>query len=234
MVSVTAPLEVSGTALLRQLPLGEQLSSAIRRDIITGRLQPDTVLPQEKLCSLYQVSRIPVRDALILLSAQGFVVRNRRNQMVVAKITTDDLVDTIRVEAQLCGMAARRAANRATDEEVAALVALVKEPSTTPERRAKLSWEFHRQVNAMARSPRLLAALRAVSVPFAQDFREDLRQWWETSADEHLELALAIEARDVDKAQELMVDHFEHIAQAVARVVEAEGSAAAAQQLQPV
>jgi len=213
------------TSLLRQLPLGEQLSSAIRRDIITGKLPADTVLPQEKLCSLYAVSRIPVRDALILLSAQGFVVRNKRNQMVVARFTQEDLVDTIRVEAYLCGMAARHAATRATDEEISELLTLVEEKPATPGQRAQLSWQFHRKINAMAHSPRLAAALRAVQVPFAQDFRDDLSQWWETSADEHGALAAAVADRNEDKAQQLMVDHFEHIAQAVSGVMSSRSEA---------
>lgn len=198
--------------------LGRQIASAIRRDIILGRLKPGARLTQESLREVYDVSRIPIRDALLSLAAEGFVVRNERNQMTIAEFRPEDLADTFRIEAVLSGLTAARAAVRATDEELEQVSTLVAEELGDPIDRAKaakVAWEFHRAVNRMARSPRLIAALRSVSVPIVQDFMRDLDDWWQLSHAEHREIAAALRARDADRAQEATVRHFDHAADAL-------------------
>ena len=204
--------------VVRQELLGRQIASAIRRDIILGRLAPGTRLTQESLREVYDVSRIPIRDALLSLHAEGFVTRNARNQATVSEFRPEDLADTFRIEAALSGLTAERAAVRATDEELDDLRRIASEELQEPidkARAARLTWEFHRSINKMARSPRLTAALRAVSVPFIQDFMRELDDWWRTSVDEHREIAAAICARDAEGAREATVRHFDHAADAL-------------------
>ena len=206
------------TVVVRQELLGRQIASAIRRDIILGRLAPGTRLTQERLREVYDVSRIPIRDALLSLHAEGFVTRNARNQVTVSEFRPEDLADTFRIEAVLSGLTAERAAVRATDEELEGLRRIASEelPQRIDKARAaQLAWEFHRSINKMARSPRLTAALRAVSVPFIQDFMRELDDWWQTSVEEHREIARAICARDAEAARDATVRHFDHAADAL-------------------
>lgn len=203
--------------------LGRQIASAIRRDIVLGRLKPGARITQESLREVYDVSRIPIRDALLSLIAEGFVVRNERNQVTVAEFRPDDLADTFRIEAVLSGLTVERAATRATDEELAKISALVAKDLEDPiDRRnaAKMAWEFHRTVNNTARSPRLIAALRAVSVPILQDFMIELDDWWRCSHEEHREIAAALQARDAQRAQDATVHHFHHAADALSGLLE--------------
>lgn len=205
-----------------RLPLGTQVARAIRRDIILGRLAPGTVLVQERLCEIYDVSRVPIRDALLTLLSEGFVERNRRNQMVTAEWSPDDLLDTFRIEALLCGLAARLAVQNATDAELEEMDALLRrgeDAGDPPDRSitAAVTWQFHRSVNRAARSRRLIAALRAVSVHFVQDFMKEVPGWWCHSREQHREIFEAIRARDAELAERLMRHHFEEAGQHVAR-----------------
>jgi len=216
----TIGAEIGSAGVTRQEALGQQVASAIRREIVLGRLKAGTVLPQDKLCELYQVSRIPVRDALLALSNEGFLVPSRRGQMVVSQFTREDFLDTFRVNAYLSGLAAARAAKVADEADMDELDRLVAESEKLNVKRhrdriASLTWEFHWRVNRASRSARLLATLRATSIPLVQDFMRDIQGWWDVTPDEHREIAKAIRARDAERAQDLMSSHFDHAATAL-------------------
>jgi DNA-binding GntR family transcriptional regulator len=208
-----------------RLPLGSQVARAIRRDIILGRLRPGTVLVQERLCETYGVSRVPIRDALLTLLSEGFVQRNRRNQMVSAEWAPNDLIDTFHIEALLCGLAARLATANATEDELQELDELLQRGENAgdpPDRSitAEVSWQFHRGVNRAARSRRLITSLRAVSVSFVQDFMKEVPDWWCHSREQHRAILEAMRAREADRAEMLMREHFEeagrHVSQFLA------------------
>jgi DNA-binding GntR family transcriptional regulator len=197
-----------------EVSLGKQVATAIRKDIIAGAIPPDSILVQERLCETYDVSRIPVRDALITLLHEGFVARNHRNQMVATRFSTDDVIDTFQIEALLCGFGARRAAANLTDDDLERLDGLLRRAELAgdpPERSvaAPVAWEFHRIINRGASSPRLTAALRAVTITFAQDHMREVPEWWRESRRHHREILEALAARDADEAEHRMRRHFE-------------------------
>lgn len=68
-----------------------QVAEALRRDIVSGALPPETVLRQERISERYQVSRMPVRDALRILEAEGIVTIRRNRGAIVTPISVDDL-----------------------------------------------------------------------------------------------------------------------------------------------
>ena len=61
-----APLAATTTASV--------LAQRLREAIDAGRWQPGELLRQEQIAAEYGVSRIPVREALFQLEAEGFVV----------------------------------------------------------------------------------------------------------------------------------------------------------------
>lgn len=213
---------------VRRLPLGTQVARAIRRDIVLGHLTPGSVLVQERLCETYGVSRVPIRDALLTLLSEGFVQRNRRNQMVSAEWTPADLLDTFRIEALLCGLAARLATALATDDEldeIDEIVARGENAGDPPDRSimAQASWEFHRRVNQTAGSRRLITSLRAVSVSFVQDFLKEIPDWWCHSREQHRHILEAMRSHDADRAEELMREHFEDAGRHLSNYLQEQG-----------
>src|SRR5258706_2199695 len=79
---------------------------------------PDEVrLDERRLSQDLGVSRTPIREAMTLLEQEG-VVRNRpRRRIYVVKKTKREIVEIITVMAALESMAARLAAERASDAE---------------------------------------------------------------------------------------------------------------------
>ncbi|WP_395676484.1 GntR family transcriptional regulator [Inquilinus sp.] len=66
------------------------IADALRHDIETRALPPDTVLRQEILATRFGVSRQPVRQALDRLLAEGLVVRRSDRGLAVAGLTAED------------------------------------------------------------------------------------------------------------------------------------------------
>ena len=66
------------------LPLKDQVAAALRAEIVSGRLADEEELRQEEIAARLGVSRIPVREALQQLQAEGLVLRlpNRHIRVV--------------------------------------------------------------------------------------------------------------------------------------------------------
>lgn len=101
--------------------LTDQAHRRLRADIICGRIRPNQRLVAADLARQLQVSRTPVREALKLLAADGLVVGAKRGYLV-REHTGADIREIYEVRAGLEGMAARLVAQRATDEQIEAIV----------------------------------------------------------------------------------------------------------------
>lgn len=75
-------------------------------------------LDERQLCDALGVSRTPVREAMALLEQEGFVRSQPRRGIFVVRKTKAEIVEIIVVWAALEGMAARLAAERASDEVI--------------------------------------------------------------------------------------------------------------------
>src|SRR5437867_6791605 len=90
----------------------------IRQAILDGRLEPGSRLKEEELARELGISRTPVREALLMLQAEGLVDAVPNRGAMVRVHTPEDLDDLYQLRALLEGYAARRAALRISDERV--------------------------------------------------------------------------------------------------------------------
>lgn len=111
--------------LVKSLP--ERLAERVLEDVMTGRLKPGDRLKEELLAQTHAVSRATVREALIALARQGYVVRIPRSGARIAEFSRQDLDDLFELRAALLSTAAGRYARRAGPVQRAELEALVVE-----------------------------------------------------------------------------------------------------------
>lgn len=104
------------------LSAGARLRDEIENEILTGRLRPGTRLDEVPLAARFGVSRTPIREALMQLSAAGLIEIRPRRGAVVAEIGPARLVEMFAVMAELEAMAGRLAARRHTGADRTALV----------------------------------------------------------------------------------------------------------------
>lgn len=100
-----------------------KLRDEIENGIVTGLFEPGERLDEVQLANRFGVSRTPIREALMQLSAIGLVeIRPRRGALVVDP-APQRVFEMFQVMAELEGMAGALAARRHTDEDRLALLA---------------------------------------------------------------------------------------------------------------
>ena len=137
----------------------------IRTLVVQGVLRRGDRVPRDEIARALGVSPIPVREAIIVLDREGWLVNEPHRGAFVHGVDERWVADHYDVMGSLYGLVAARAGERATDAELESLTAMGRALA-----RAQATDEFER-VNAgitralivTARSPRLEAALRAVT-----------------------------------------------------------------------
>jgi DNA-binding GntR family transcriptional regulator len=81
------------SARKRQGTAPETIAAALRADILSGATRPGTLLRQEDLAARFAMSRIPVRDALRLLEAEGLVTIATNRGAQVSRLSRSEVAE---------------------------------------------------------------------------------------------------------------------------------------------
>lgn len=186
----------------------------IRSAIVEGRLEPGQRLKEEELARELGISRTPVREALLVLQAEGLIDSAPNRGASVRAYEAADLDDLYLLRALLESFAARLAATRITDDEVAELrasnerfVALRARDDIVELVRENV--RFHDIVLAAARSDRLAQMVRGV-IQLPLVYRSYV--WYSPdqkliSEHYHRQLTAALAAHEPERAELVMKEH---------------------------
>lgn len=143
------------------------VSRRISGAILHGELPPGTRLREESLAAVYEVSRTPIREALIQLSSIGLVELIPNRGATVLELTLEDVSEVYHLRAVLEGEAASLAAKAATPEMISflekacdRLAQLHRAPGAE---QLAADTEFHYRIAEASGSGRLTALIRQVS-----------------------------------------------------------------------
>ncbi|MET7513011.1 GntR family transcriptional regulator [Streptomyces sp. NPDC005480] len=200
-------------------PESERVTRQLRDDILDGVRKPGSKLVERELAAQIGVSRVPVRDALRVLVAEGLVTPRPRTWAVVREFTPTDIADLNEVREALEVMTFRLAAQRRDRAGLGQLRAKLDEELTAARagdavRARRAAADFHETVTSMAANE-LLSELEVT-------LRSRMR-WLLGQHDDLLAMALehealygAIEDRNVALVEELVVEHLESSRRAIA------------------
>ena len=107
------------------------LVSIIQDEILGKKFKPGERIKEESICEELGVSRTPVREAMAVLAQRGLVVQKPHHATVVATFTPREIVDLLRVESAVEGMAAALAASNRTEEQLKGLESLTESARST-------------------------------------------------------------------------------------------------------
>lgn len=110
---------------MNRISLADGAYEELRSAIVGGRLTPGTLVVETDLAQMLGVSRTPVREALLRLELEGYLVRQSGGRLVVHWHTKKGLDDLYLVRELLEGYAARLAASRISDQELDQMDALL-------------------------------------------------------------------------------------------------------------
>lgn len=116
MTNVDIPLRTSSSPLLR-----ESIYEQLRTDILKCRIPPGGDIREAELAERFQVSKSPVRDALMRLEREGLVITIPRQGYRVTPISLADVEDMFHLRAALERACMERIVRRASDEDLATL-----------------------------------------------------------------------------------------------------------------
>ena len=202
--------------------LSKVVREQIRDLILGGKLAPGERLVEDKLSAELGVSRVPVREALRSLAAEGLVRLLPRRGATVAEITPEIVAELVEVRALLEGLNARLAAQRHDPEIVAQLRNTLERgneaaTSGTREELARLNAEFHDRLGEASRNSVLSDVMRGLrertSLAFAINGRARAREDWQ----EHAGVLAAVIAGDAELAALLANRHVQNAAAAFAK-----------------
>ena len=201
-----------GTIGGRHLTLRDQVLVELRRRIVEAEYPPGERLREDRLAQDFGVSRNPVREALRVVEAEGFVHVEPRRGAVVATPDERTMRDLFAVRALLEPLAARLAAERATSADLIGLRGLLEAARTATDegdyaRVAQLNTALHARVAELSGN-RWVVQFSATMYRHVQwVFRLGAPVRAVHSWREHVRLVEALEARDPEAAERAAAEH---------------------------
>lgn len=225
--------DFAAEAFQRHRTTPDAVADVLRKAILQGVLEGGQPLKQDDLASRFGVSRVPVREALRQLEAEGLVVLQPHRGAVVASLTPKEVAEIYEIRFVLEPQALRWAWPHLTPEDLvrasavldaadkAILAALRGE--TSPEfdaRWGELNWEFHSALYRPGGRARVLDMLRQQHALVERYLRIQTRERQaealggpplpigrDTSLREHHEILNACRDGDLPRAVKVLEDH---------------------------
>lgn len=212
-----------GAAELARIPsLTVQAYESIRQRIFTCQMPPGLAFTESDLSAEMQMSKTPIREALLRLQVEGLVETIPRRGYVVAVMHVADINDVFDFRMQIEGVCAAMAAERATPADLARLKDLADRSSAAHDKivdpelhvlqeQALLNNAFHEAVAIATGNFRLhrsaVQIIREYERFFYLEWRSDLL--YPPDHKDHVEICGLIAAGDAETAREAMKAHIE-------------------------
>lgn len=187
----------------------ESVTEALRNAILRGELEPGRRLAQVELAEELGVSRIPLRDALRRLEAEGLVEIDGRRGARVSSLTEKDVMEIYEIRILLESVCTRNAISGLSDADAEKLIELSEEMDRTAEDPivgASARRNFYAEMYAMADRPRMRATVLQLR---ALVHRYHLLTDSGDHPHAHEELRECIRNRDAERAAEVVREHLE-------------------------
>lgn len=208
-------------------PLTVQAYTAIRRAIIDMILPPGSTVNEKKMCDELNISRTPLREALLRLSEEALVKIIPNQRTTITKIEMETMFEGQLIREALEVKLARLAALRMSPEHEQAL-----DLSLQHQRRAadnqdlhtffKLDEQFHELISTIGSSPRIWRTIKSgkAHVDRVRHLAYPKQHRLNQILEEHSAIVAAVKARDPDLAHQAMDRHLRNFYTSLQAVME--------------
>ena len=208
--------------------LNLNIYTQIRHQIISGAISPSSKLSENLLSKNLGVSRTPVREALLKLENEGFLIYNLRRGFSLNTITIEDIKKLYPIKISLEGLAGRLAtpivSNNENDLEY--LKKLLKEMGLIMKENdinayVAKNYEFHSYFWHSCQNERLIRMLERLNMQVDRFIVKALYvpKRMEKSFHEHLEIYRQIETGDEKAVEKAIAIHFENASEDLKKVI---------------
>lgn len=210
-----APLQSPPDDIPATIP--ERVFRELREAIVVGGICAGSKISEPELARTYGISRGALREAIARLEACGLVVRRPNVGARVVPLSSDQLLEIFHVREALEGMAARLAAARMDDTELAELRHLLNQHGRQIDEDADHAYfqregdlDFHYRIVKGSHNSRLFTLLCDDLYHLVRLYRYQFGMRSERGPrafTEHTHIVDAIERRDAEMAELLMRAH---------------------------
>lgn len=206
-----------GVAEAASSTIPDRIFALLKEAIVEGAIPAGSKISEPELARAYGISRGPLREAIGRLEACGLVIRRPNLGARVVTLSSKQLLEIFHVREALEGMAARLAAQRMSDDEIADLRRLLEQHAAQIERDAGHAYfqregdlDFHYRIVQGSHNARMVELLcndlyhlvRLYRYQFGMPSKRGPRAFAE-----HEHIVDAIERRDAEMAELMMRAH---------------------------
>lgn len=204
----------------------EAVLAELRKLIASGEMRPGAQVVQDALAEELGVSRVPLREALKTLEAEGLVTYRPHHGYFVTEVSLDDLLEVYRIRELLETEAVTIGLPLMTDEDVERLAEAEQDVRRASDANdvfamAQTNRRFHFAVIEGCGRPRLVRIIEVL-----WDSTEVYRSVYFTDPvnrgrilDEHRALVAAVQARDLPAVLRILDEHRRHAIEALRPVL---------------
>ncbi len=197
-------------------PLHVQVAERLRLLIDSGELAPGERLNEAELCNAMGVSRTPLREAIRSLATEGLVELQPNRGAVVSVISSEDVSEILPIMASLEGLGGRLAAVNMEHEKIQQ-VRNIHNQMIGHYRNGAINDYFetnrliHELITEGSGNQTLIETINNLSAKvrrarFSANMTEES---WAKAVSEHEEIVNALESRDSDRLEAMLIQHIE-------------------------
>jgi len=189
----------------------DALAAALRAEIADGKLAPGAALRQDELAGRFGTSRIPIREALRTLQAEGLVTYAPNRGAVVAIVSAREIQEMLEVRIALECHAIQMAVPLTAGSDIQGMRCILQAYDVAPDacEWSAINWQFHWALYAPSDCQRLLGAIEQNWNRFSSAARVQVSTLAgrERSQREHHQLLALVEDGKATEAASLLADH---------------------------
>lgn len=190
--------------------------------ILDGTLRPGEPLSEAELTDDLQSSRTPIREALVALEQDGLVKRFPQRGWFVTEINVKDIEEVSDLRLLLEVWALKKAYNLIPKQELLVLYGRLKslDDSSTEEAYFEADRDLHQMIVYYCGNRRLNDVLNTINMQIerVRIMSSKKPERLLNSRNEHIEIVEAILAEDVQKAENLLIEHIGHVKESMIEV----------------
>lgn len=187
---------------------GGLVADYVRELIFNGDLESGDRVPQQQIAEALGVSRIPVREGIVALERDGFVTVEPHRGAFVNRFDGETIADHFELFGLIHGFAARRTAERASQEDVSKLEELTGEigKARQSDQMLRAVSRFRDELVRVGGSPRLNGMMLSLGAIVPGNFFQAIPGAMPIARDGFAKTLVAIQAGDGERADRACVE----------------------------
>ena len=224
---MTQNVNSTKSAIPRQ-SLTSAVADKLREQIIRGLIPEGAQLRQDHIAAQFQVSRIPVREALRQLEAEGLIAIVPNRGAIVPALSPADIEELFTIRALLEPEVLKSSIPHLTQADFLQAESVLRKYQSDLEHEehvaswGRLNWQFHSTLYSRANRPHFMAIIRNVNNNGERYTRLQLylTHGMKRANEEHHRILELCRARDVSAACKLLRQHIQYAGQSLKQALQ--------------